>query len=241
MFRHNPDTQTYTKIYLHCFLLSLLSGSVNAGAFMASGTFVTHVTGFATLFGLDLIAGKWLEALGILSIPLYFLLGTMVSAYFVDRRIQLGQSPAYSLVMWFVCGALLLVTVAGQLDLIGRFEGNIDTERNYIFLMLLCGASGLQNAAITTFTGSNIRTTHLTGVTTDLGISLVKIFTRKISGRVQKEEHRNIAIKLITIFSFILGSMMGTYSFIKLHYLGFLIPTLIAAYAAFISRAGKSY
>jgi len=240
MFRHDLTSQHYTKVYFSCFLLSFLSGSVNAGAFMASGSFVTHVTGFATLFGVDLIKGNFVAAMGILSVPFYFLLGAMISAYFIDGKIHEGKRPSYSFIMSLVCFCLLVVTLAGELKYFGIFGKEYNVKQDYFFLMLLCGASGIQNAAITTFSGSVVRTTHLTGVTTDLGIGLIRVFFQKLSGEKHIREIRSNWLRVITIIAFILGSIVGAYSFLKLHYLGFLIPALIAAYAAYLSRDKQS-
>lgn len=235
MFRHDLDSPHYQRVYFHCFLLSFLAGSVNAGAFLACGSFVTHVTGFATLFGVSFARGEVATALKIMSVPVYFLLGAMISAYFVDRKIQQGRKPSYSLVMAMVCACLLVVVVGGELKYFGIFGANYELKQDYFFLMLLCGASGLQNAAITTFSGSVVRTTHLTGITTDLGIGLVRMFSQKLSGREQNREVRRNWLRAITIASFIAGSTVGAFSFLKLHYLGFLIPVLIAAYASYLS------
>jgi uncharacterized membrane protein YoaK (UPF0700 family) len=41
---------------------------------------------------------------------------------------------------------------------------------------LLCFIMGLQNAMITKLSGAEIRTTHMTGIATDIGIELGKLF-----------------------------------------------------------------
>src|SRR4051812_40960898 len=79
------------------FLLAFGSGAVNTGGFLACGRFVSHVTGFATLFGMNIARWQWLEAVSVFTVPLYFLLGSMFSAWMVDRRIQQGQNPFYAL------------------------------------------------------------------------------------------------------------------------------------------------
>lgn len=235
MFRHDLTSSQYQKVYLNCFLLSLLSGCVNAGAFLAVGSFATHVTGFATLFGIDVVKGDWVGALGTMSVPIYFLAGSMISGYFVDRRIFQKKKPRYFLVMMLVCLCLVTVAVGGQMEYFGLFGRSYNVRHDYLFLVLLCGASGIQNAAITTFSGSNVRTTHLTGVTTDLGVGLVRVFFKKLSGVDQVHEMRNNWLRIITLLAFVLGSIVGAFSFGKMHYLGFLIPAGIAAYAAIVS------
>jgi uncharacterized membrane protein YoaK (UPF0700 family) len=43
-------------------------------------------------------------------------------------------------------------------------------------VVLLCFIMGLQNAMITKLSGAEIRTTHMTGIVTDIGIELGKLF-----------------------------------------------------------------
>ena len=85
MFHHRVEDYEKT-ILLKWYVLSFLAGNVNAGGFLAVERFVTHVTGFATLFGIEIANGRLDQALGILSVPLFFLIGSTVSAYLIHHR-----------------------------------------------------------------------------------------------------------------------------------------------------------
>src|SRR5262249_20057385 len=87
------------KHFLNWFLLSFLAGTINVGGYMACHRFVSHVTGFATLFGAEAVEGNWAEGFGMLSVPLFFIIGTMISAFLVERRIAYGRAPMYARVM----------------------------------------------------------------------------------------------------------------------------------------------
>ena len=80
MFHHRIDRDTPAVVILHWLLLSFLGGSVNSGGLLACGKFVSHVTGFYTLFGQSAASMSWDAALGLFSIPVYFLGGVMISA-----------------------------------------------------------------------------------------------------------------------------------------------------------------
>src|SRR3954466_681475 len=110
MFRHKIHHRRSLswRTFFHWFLLSFLAGSVNMGGYMACHRFVSHVTGFATLFGADAAIGAWDRAFGILSVPLFFLIGVMVSASLVDRPFHTGRRPHYPAVMSLVCACLTL-------------------------------------------------------------------------------------------------------------------------------------
>lgn len=233
MFRHRLHTATSLRTHFDWYLLSFIAGNVNAGGYLATFRFVSHVTGFATLFGVDAALGRWDGALGILSVPLFFLLGVIVSAYLVDRRVKRGERPHYAWVMSLVCLCLVAAAAGGYLNFFGVFGHDLRLKQDYVLLALLCAASGLQNAAVSTATGATIRTTHLTGLTTDLGTGLVRAFSDRAH---YKEEMRAVRLRLGTILSFAMGSAIGAYCYLKAHYLGFLLPALLAAFSVHEAR-----
>jgi len=75
MFVHQQHTADKSLVIGHWFLLAFNGGMINAGGFLATGRFVSHVTGFATLFGIHLVNAKPDVALGALTVPLFFSLG----------------------------------------------------------------------------------------------------------------------------------------------------------------------
>lgn len=226
MFRHHLYRAISHRTYFFWFLLSFLSGSVNAGGFLAAERFVSHVTGFATLFGVAIGKGQWAGALGILSVPIYFLGGNMVAAYFVDRPIHQNKRPHYALVMTLVCSLLVVAAAGGTLGWFGSFGHEPALRQDYFLLALLCAASGLQNAAISTASGASVRTTHLTGITTDLGTGLVRAFYDKAH---YAAEMKASLLRIGTIVSFLLGSAAGAVLYLRFNYLGFLMPASLAA------------
>jgi uncharacterized membrane protein YoaK (UPF0700 family) len=232
VFHHYERGEPIPKrSYVRWFLLAFLSGNLNAGGFLACGRFVTHVTGFATLFGIDAANGRWDQALGILSVPLFFLLGVMISAYLVDRPIQKGGKPHYTTVMGLVALCVFLCALAGNLRMFGQWGEALRLKQDYFLLALLCMASGLQNAAITTASGSTVRTTHLTGISTDLGIGIVRELTLIRDPQRHAIELQANWLRVGTILAYAAGSLVGAALFIRIEYLGFLLPCSIAIYA----------
>lgn len=235
MFRHRLHNATSFKTYFDWFLLAFVAGNVNAGGYMACHRFVSHITGFATLAGIDWIQQDWTQALGVLTIPIYFLIGVMISAFLVDKRIDEGNQPFYGIVMGMVAGALALVAIGGSFDWFGEFGHEADMQNDYFLLALLCGASGLQNAALTSATGATIRTTHLTGITTDLGIGIIRTLFYRLNDGKRALEHKANLLRVGTIVSFMLGSAIGAFFFSKAQYLGFLVPSSLAWYATAVA------
>lgn len=231
MFHHRIDRETPTYVLFHWLLLSFLAGSINSGGLLACGRFVSHMTGFYTLFGQSAAHWTWDEAIGLLSIPLYFLLGTMISAYLVERPIHRGREPHYVLVMNLVFGCLVLASVLGACGWFGTF-GETHLKAEYFLLALLCMASGLQNAAVSSASGHSVRTTHMTGNTTDLGIGIVRVWSIQKHTAHYEDEARAAWLRAGIILAFALGSAVGAVLFIQFHYLGFLLPAALALYTA---------
>lgn len=198
------------------------------GGFLAAQRFVTHTTGFATFFGESVARGQFLAGLGLLSVPLFFLVGSMLAAFLVDRRIILGKRPHYSLVFFLMILFMLLTTWIGVSDGFGRFGIDLKLKENYFFLALLCLTSGLQNGMVTTAFGATIRTTHLTGMTTDLGLGLIRVFFNATGSHPRVREIKANWMRFSIISAFILGSMISGIIFLKTEFWGFLIPCAIS-------------
>lgn len=230
-FRRKTDFIYSRQHFVNWFILAFLSGSVNAGGFLACQRFVSHVTGFATLFGVDFARGDTRLAFGMLSVPLFFLMGSMVSAFLVERRIHQDLVPRYAIAMFLVFLCLFSASLLGASGSFGQFGAALEIDQGYLLLALLCTASGLQNAVITSVSGAVVRTTHLTGITTDLGIGLVRVlFPAKYQHSVAREVRFNM-LRAGTIGAFILGSTAGAIVCQAFGYLGFLLPSAIAVYA----------
>lgn len=211
------------------FLMAFISGAVNAGGYLACHRFVTHVTGFATLFGIDAANGNWNDAWGILSVPMFFLFGAMISAYFIDHPYLTGKKPRYYIVNGLIALSLFICAFGGQLGFFGKFGESDLVSNDYILLCLLVLAAGMQNSAATSASSGTVRTTHLTGVTTDLGIGVIRTAAMKSRNNEDfKREQILLRARSGIIVSFILGSLIGVILFLRYEYLGFLMPASLA-------------
>lgn len=238
MFEHKFNENVSVKTYFEWFILSFLAGNINAGGYLACHRFVSHVTGFATLSGISLQQGWWLEAVGTLSIPMFFLIGVMVSGYLTEKKYanRIDSQKRYAPVMGLVAVLLGFVAIAGGLNLFGEFGDVASIKNDFFLLACLCGACGLQNAAISSASGATVRTTHLTGITTDLGLGIIRAEVHHISDEQKKVERRANFLRMATIFSFTLGSVVAAFIYSRFKYQGFYVPMFIAMYVAFVAR-----
>lgn len=207
--------------------MAFQAGTINTGGYLACHRFVSHVTGFGTLVGTDAAQKNWLHATGMLAVPGFFIGGTMLAAFLVDRRIQSNRRPLYPVVMGLIFLLTVSIAAFGAQDFFGEFGASLN-KKDSLLLAGLCLACGLQNATITSAFGAIIRTTHLTGITTDLGIGLVRIWTHSHKIQTRTNEIRASWMRLGLILSFILGSYISAHLYLQFQYGGFLLPALIA-------------
>ena len=236
MIYGSETISAYTRANVIVWMtLAFQGGLLNIGGLLACQSFVSHVTGFATLFGLELNQGDFTAASAMLAVPLFFLIGAMISGFLIDLRIKLHKKPGYYIVFGVMFLLLLLVVIGGFNGLFGEFGEPLQTKRDYTLLALLCLVCGVQNGLITVVSKSVVRTTHLTGITTDLGIGLVRVLNSgKLFGKIEDEGRANLMrIGIITFF--ILGSVVGVRLFQEFAYRGFLFPTVISGTLFFSS------
>jgi len=199
--------------------LAFIAGAVNAGGFLAVRQYSSHVTGIVSAMADNLALGNLPLVFTGMAAVFSFLLGAMSTASMVlwARRRALESEYALPLVL----EALLLVIFG----LTGRvFEG-----RSVIgAISLLSFTMGLQNAIVTKISGAVIRTTHLTGMVTDVGIKLGQMLYATLSRRPSPEQIEMKKLRLLTslIGLFFAGGVIGTLGF---KHVGFLFTVPLAA------------
>lgn len=208
-------------------VLAFQAGWINAGGFLASHRFVSHVTGFATQFGYDVALSKWKDAFGMLTVPLFFLGGAMMAAYYVDRPLNQNKKGQFHILLLLIGIFLAAVTVLGVSGVFGAFGQELDIYRSYLMIALLCLSSGMQNAGTTTASNGFVRTTHLTGITTDLGIGLVRNMQSHDEQKRSRESSRN-QVRMLVVLFFAAGSVISSVIFIEHGFIGFIVPSCIS-------------
>lgn len=208
--------------------MAFQAGVLNIGGFMACHRFVSHVTGFATYLGVEVShnpdnAFHWV---GMLVVPAFFLLGAMLSGQLVDIRLKLHKKPRYYFTFGVIFALTLIVFFGGLSGLFGKFGEPLAMRRDYLLLILLCLICGIQNGTITSVSKSVLRTTHLTGITTDLGIGLVRFMNRTKLNDTSNEVSRANLMRIGIILFFGFGSVAGGIAFKNFGYGGFAMPVI---------------
>lgn len=215
--------------------MAFQAGILNVGGFLGCHRFVSHVTGFATHFGIEIQEANIQAALGMLLVPAFFLLGAAVSGQFIDIQLKLDRAPKYYLLFAGMFFLTAFLVIAGQLGFFGSFGHPTDDFADHLLLAVLCFVCGLQNGMITSVSKSVVRTTHLTGITTDLGIGITRWLNRHRLKQSMTEEWNANFMRAGIILFFGLGSIIGAFVFSKIEFIGFSLPAISTGILFFLT------
>jgi uncharacterized membrane protein YoaK (UPF0700 family) len=189
------------------FGLAFVAGAVNAGGFLAVQQYTSHMTGIVSAMADNLALGAYDLVLVGLGALLSFLAGALCSTVMVDLARQQKLNSEYALPL--LLEAVLLL----GFGLLGAALSQVRGLFVPVTVMWLCFIMGLQNAVITKLSGSVIRTTHITGVITDMGIELGKWLVSR--GRFNAQ-HLNTLSRLALCF--FVGGVVGALGFKQMGY-----------------------
>lgn len=217
-------------------MLGFQAGFINAFGFLACGRYVSHVTGFGTSFGLALGDQRLAFALEMLGFPVSFVLGSFMSGSITIARIERGLKPHFDKVMLILPMIILMLIFLGRYGLFGPFGEQLVLFHDFILLYFLSFLCGMQNGCFATLTRGQIRTTHLTGISTDIGTDLARLFF----GRLQGEERRLTQManfsRISTFIFFSLGSIVSVLVSRSLGYLALCVPFMTSVLVFFSMR-----
>jgi len=200
MFRHQGRGRNYTHNLKLASILSCVAGLVNITGVLAVGTLTTNVTGHFAFFSEQLILMNYKMALIYLLYIAFFLMGATVSGFIVELASKKKSHNAYIIP---ICIESIILISVGLVPALFKAGPTLPT---IIFAM------GLQNALVTKVSQSVVRTTHLTGLFTDLGIEISQLlFYREIVEKVKL--HKSIFLKLMIIGGFFFGGIIGGFMF----------------------------
>lgn len=205
------------------FVLAFVAGATNAGAFLAVRQYTSHMTGIVSSMADNLALGDLVPVLAGLGGLLSFLAGAATSAIMVNYSRRRHLHSEYALPLLLEAGLLLCFGILGSR--LSAIEGLFIP----VTVMLLCFMMGLQNAVISKLSNAEIRTTHVTGVVTDIGIELGKlVYWNRSSPARQPEVRANRArlrVLVTLVVSFFAGGVSGALGF---RYVGYSLTIPLA-------------
>ena len=195
-------------VWVGAFALSCTAGMVNVVGYLGfEHQAITHLTGTTTLLGAALAGGDLRASLHLAGVIVAFVLGAALSGVIVqDSSLRLGRRYGVAL-------ALVSLLLFASIPMF---------EREWV-LGAWCAAAacGLQNAMVTTYSGAVVRTTHLSGMFTDLGIGLGHALRR------MPLPARRLRLSALIVAGFLLGSVAGAWLYATLSYRALLLPAAL--------------
>lgn len=206
MFRHQGKSRTIKHNLRIATLLSFVAGIVNVTGFLAIQELTTNVTGHFALFLNDVSKFEFLKGSIYLLYIVSFLFGSFVSSFLIEYINTSKKLNIFVLPTILESGVLIVTAILYDVSLL---------ESSNLIACLLLFAMGLQNSFVTKISNTIVRTTHLTGLFTDLGIELSQLLFPK-QHPYQKKIISTIKLRLYIISFFFLGGIIGGFLFTKI-------------------------
>jgi len=202
-------------VWSGAWVLAFIAGMINVvGLVGFRHQAITHLTGTTSLLAAAVAASDAASLVHFTLMIGSFVGGTVLSGFIIqDSTLKLGRRYGAALLLesLMLCAAVLLL------------QRNSDGG-----IYLASGACGLQNAMVSTYSGAVIRTTHLSGMFTDLGISLGHAL------RGLPVDRLRLRLCIIIISAFFSGGIVGAFCFFYLGYSTLLVPAALTGLAALI-------
>ncbi|TXI89266.1 Transmembrane protein [Cupriavidus sp. H19C3] len=209
--------------------LAFVAGATNAGGFLAVQQYTSHMTGIVSHIADELAVGEVMAVGAGFGAVFCFLAGASCSAVMVNWARRQGLQSEFAAPLMVESILLLCFGLLGH-----AFIGH-----NWMFVpatvAILCFIMGLQNAVVTKVSRAEIRTTHITGIVTDLGIELGKLFYWNVAIHGDKVVANRARLRLLSslLAMFFLGGVAGALGF---KHIGF-VSTIPLALLVFLLAA----
>jgi uncharacterized membrane protein YoaK (UPF0700 family)/anti-anti-sigma regulatory factor len=219
------QAHSFTQQARLAITLAWIAGCTNILTLLTCQTATSHVTGTASNLAIHVVGREWAAAAFAVFLLMAFLIGAATSGALIEIGRRRGWESIYVLPM--LTQAILLLAFSLEVELFVP-HGRLDGAALWMTTGIASAAMGLQNATITRISGGVVRTTHLTGVLTDLGselavllIKLRDVATRQhrrtvrqaIAAMRSSQPVRRLALLASIIGSFCLGGAVGAFSY----------------------------
>lgn len=201
MFRHQGKNRTFIHNLRLATLLSFVAGIVNVTGVLSIQTLTTNVTGHFAYFAEEIMKRDYAAAITFFVFTIFFLFGAFTSNFLAELISKKHPNLSHVIPISLEMIVLISVGIFGAQSALSSIEG-----KWIAFSMLF--AMGMQNSLVTKISQSTVRTTHLTGLFTDLGIELSQLFFYK-KPEENKKLKTSIYLRLSIIIFFFIGCISG--------------------------------
>ncbi|WP_457103959.1 YoaK family protein [Methylobacterium sp. P5_C11] len=187
--------------------LAAVAGALNTAGFYAVGLYASNMTGNVSTISDRTGTGDLVLAVQAGLLVILFVLGAATATLLIRRRRRAAGPDAYA---YSVCVEAILLVAVGVLVLALQ-----EPARSHVLVMGLSFILGLQNAAVTKISEARVRTTHVTGMITDIGIELARWLDRGPPGPGPLKPHdpMRLRLHLLTVGAFLAGGVVGVMAY----------------------------
>jgi uncharacterized membrane protein YoaK (UPF0700 family) len=225
MLRKYSNSRTLSDNIKLGTLTAFSAGMVNVASVLIFFAFTSNVTGHYAILAAEIVKGNLYQIAIVFAWIFLFFFGSFVSNFIVVNFNQRNTYVAHSVPLFLEIACLMAVGVYGQF-----FYEETLTETE-VLLSLMLFAMGLQNGLTASISNFAVKTTHLTGTTTDLGI-LFAMFTRK-EYRKNKELRGKAKLLSSIAVSYIVGAVVAGFAYFYIDFKVFYLVSLFLVVVIF--------
>jgi uncharacterized membrane protein YoaK (UPF0700 family) len=199
-----PDRGEFVAVLLGGLGLAAAAGYVNTLVLALGAPPVTHLTGTISRLSSDLGNGDFADARFVAGLAVAFVVGAVLSGVIIgSSTLRLGRRYGLAILLESALLALAAATIERSLP---------------AGAMLAASAAGLQNAMASSYRSLIIRTTHVTGVLTDIGFQIGQL----LGGH--RIERWRFALLGMLLAAFVTGGVLGAIAYLNLGSDGLWVP-----------------
>lgn len=193
MFHHEGSERSDVLNRRVAGYLAFIGGFVNSTGFVLLGAFTSHMTGNVDRASLELASMHFALFATASSLVLMFFLGALGASLILESGRFGSTSRRYG------------IALAVEAMLLGAFGFT------HVGALILCAAMGMQNSLVTRLSGAVVRTTHLTGVVTDLGIELSRWWRwSRDRNPARRPSPAKVGLLATIVSAFAIGAISGS-------------------------------
>ena len=217
MFRHQGSSRNISHNKKIASLLSFVAGMVNVVGFLSVQRLTTNVTGHFAFFIDAVFKLQFTDSFIFFFYIFFFFLGSFVSSLLVEIMTRKNERYIFFIPTLIESFILFAVAIFGHFLLVNNPD---------VIAFSLLFAMGLQNSLVTRISNAVVRTTHLTGLFTDLGIELSQLIFYKTNNQKEKLIG-TVKLRLRIIFYFFFGGILGGILFNRLEFHSLFVPAFL--------------
>lgn len=222
MLRNKLENRTLKENLLLASSSAFVAGAVNVAGLIAFFAFSSNITGHVANLAMNIAE---LDKEDIISLTIWlfsFFSGAFIASFVINSFQEASTYKAHAIPIIIEIVILLVIAFYGDIF----YKGN-----HLVSEMLVAGllfSMGMQNGTVSNITNGLIKTSHLTGLITDLGNEVAYYWHPNTP---QEAPVRNKIIIRLTIFTlYVTGGMLGAYCFYKFNFkIFYFIPLILAA------------